>query len=138
MQETSKRYARLQFVLEKSAVYSSILKDRMEQDKANQAANAKAKGKGVASTSKRTSTQRGKGRKRVRVESDSESESNSLKRQKDENGQAHRVDEETPVFQQPALITGATLKNYQLEGLQWMVSLDQNGISGILGTPPFF
>jgi len=39
-----------------------------------------------------------------------------------------------PIFQQPALITGATLKSYQLEGLQWMVSLDQNGISGILGT----
>lgn len=36
-------------------------------------------------------------------------------------------------FQQPALITGAKLKGYQLEGLQWMVSLDQNGISGILG-----
>ena len=42
--------------------------------------------------------------------------------------------EPQPIFQQPTLITGATLKPYQLEGLQWMVSLDQNGISGILGT----
>ncbi|KAJ7584720.1 lymphoid-specific helicase isoform 5-like protein [Mycena floridula] len=36
------------------------------------------------------------------------------------------------IFTQPALITGAKLKNYQLEGLQWLVSLHQNGISGIL------
>jgi len=41
--------------------------------------------------------------------------------------------EETSTFQQPALITGAKLKPYQLDGVQWMVSLDQNGISGILG-----
>jgi len=46
--------------------------------------------------------------------------------------------EPQPIFQQPALITGATLKPYQLEGLQWMVSLDQNGISGILGTHIYF
>jgi len=41
--------------------------------------------------------------------------------------------DDSPIFQQPNLITGAKLKSYQLEGLQWMVSLDQNGISGILG-----
>jgi ATP-dependent DNA helicase len=48
-------------------------------------------------------------------------------------------EQEPPAFMQPSLITGATLKQYQLEGLQWMVSLDQNGISGILGarTPLF-
>ena len=54
----------------------------------------------------------------------------------DENGSRHDApveDEEPPVFMQPSLVTGAKLKNYQLEGLQWMVSLDQNGISGILG-----
>jgi len=59
------------------------------------------------------------------------------KRQKGVTGQAvvaeDKVEGEIPIFQQPALITGATLKSYQLEGLQWMVSLDQNGISGILG-----
>ncbi|KAF5376438.1 hypothetical protein D9615_008658 [Tricholomella constricta] len=142
--ETEKRYARLQFVLEKSAVYSSILKARMDQDKANleAAAQAKtaAKGKGVASKSKRSpATQRGKGRKRGRVESSgecSDNESVSSKRMKRNDGQAERhggEEEESPVFQQPALVTGAKLKKYQLEGLQWMVSLDQNGISGILG-----
>ena len=46
-------------------------------------------------------------------------------------------DDEPAVFSQPSLITGAKLKPYQLEGLQWMVSLDQNGISGILGQSTF-
>ncbi|KAI0072353.1 hypothetical protein K474DRAFT_1667957 [Panus rudis PR-1116 ss-1] len=36
------------------------------------------------------------------------------------------------VFTQPALITGAKLKDYQLEGVAWMTGLFQNGISGIL------
>lgn len=38
-----------------------------------------------------------------------------------------------PKFLQPALVTGGKLKEYQLEGVEWMVSLDKNGVSGILG-----
>ena len=34
--------------------------------------------------------------------------------------------------EQPALVTGATLKSYQLAGVQWMVSLYENGLNGIL------
>jgi ATP-dependent DNA helicase len=61
------------------------------------------------------------------------------KRNKGSNGRAIVIEEDTdgehepPAFQQPSLVTGAKLKPYQLEGLQWMVSLDQNGMSGILG-----
>ena len=44
--------------------------------------------------------------------------------------------ERKTAFQQPALITGATLKDYQLEGVAWMAGLHQNGISGILGESP--
>lgn len=38
-----------------------------------------------------------------------------------------------PKFLQPTLVTGGKLKDYQLEGVEWMVSLDKNGVSGILG-----
>ncbi|RDB21790.1 putative ATP-dependent helicase IRC5 [Hypsizygus marmoreus] len=143
-EEIEKRYARLQFILEKSAIYTQILKERMEQDIARQAAAAAAKakaagkGKGVASASERGAAQRGKGRKRSRIESEndqSDSEPSKSKRKKKENGQPEQqvADHEgAPVFQQPALVTGGKLKDYQLEGLQWLVSLDQNGISGIL------
>ncbi|KAF2014304.1 ISWI chromatin-remodeling complex ATPase ISW2 [Aaosphaeria arxii CBS 175.79] len=33
---------------------------------------------------------------------------------------------------QPRLVTGGTMRSYQLEGLEWMLSLYNNGINGIL------
>ena len=43
---------------------------------------------------------------------------------------AHRISEK--VSSQPRLLTGGTLKEYQLKGLQWMVSLYNNRLNGIL------
>ncbi|KIL71095.1 hypothetical protein M378DRAFT_20506 [Amanita muscaria Koide BX008] len=43
---------------------------------------------------------------------------------------AHRIPER--VTQQPRLLIGGTLKEYQLKGLQWMVSLYNNRLNGIL------
>lgn len=75
---------------------------------------------------------RRKGRKRVIVESDvSDEEGPSNKRPKLEA--TEDLAKATPTLQQPSLITGATMKPYQLEGLHWMASLHTNGISGILG-----
>jgi ATP-dependent DNA helicase len=35
-------------------------------------------------------------------------------------------------FAQPTLVTGGPLRGYQLEGVQWLVSLYENGLNGIL------
>jgi ATP-dependent helicase STH1/SNF2 len=43
---------------------------------------------------------------------------------------AHRIKER--VTKQPALLIGGTLKDYQVKGLQWMVSLYNNRLNGIL------
>ncbi|KAF5099963.1 hypothetical protein D0Z00_001443 [Geotrichum galactomycetum] len=43
---------------------------------------------------------------------------------------AHRVKEEVKI--QPSILVGGTLKEYQLKGLQWMVSLYNNKLNGIL------
>ncbi|KAM3163815.1 Transcriptional regulator [Lachancea thermotolerans] len=43
---------------------------------------------------------------------------------------AHRIKEE--IKQQPSILVGGTLKEYQLKGLQWMVSLYNNHLNGIL------
>lgn len=43
---------------------------------------------------------------------------------------AHRFKEK--VTKQPSLLIGGTLKDYQLKGLQWMVSLYNNRLNGIL------
>ena len=41
----------------------------------------------------------------------------------------HRIQE---TVRQPSMMTGGTLKDYQLKGLQWLVSLYNNNINGIL------
>jgi ATP-dependent helicase STH1/SNF2 len=43
---------------------------------------------------------------------------------------AHRIKEK--VSKQPSLLIGGTLKDYQVKGLQWMVSLYNNRLNGIL------
>ncbi|KAL2914601.1 ATP-dependent DNA helicase Snf21 [Polyrhizophydium stewartii] len=43
---------------------------------------------------------------------------------------AHRIREE--VTEQPSILIGGTLKEYQIKGLQWMVSLYNNRLNGIL------
>jgi ATP-dependent helicase STH1/SNF2 len=43
---------------------------------------------------------------------------------------AHRIKEEVNI--QPSILVGGTLKEYQLKGLQWMISLYNNNLNGIL------
>jgi ATP-dependent helicase STH1/SNF2 len=43
---------------------------------------------------------------------------------------AHRIREK--VTKQPSMLIGGTLKDYQVKGLQWMVSLYNNKLNGIL------
>ena len=43
---------------------------------------------------------------------------------------AHRIKEE--VKAQPSMLIGGTLKEYQIKGLQWMISLYNNNLDGIL------
>ena len=49
---------------------------------------------------------------------------------------AHRVREK--VTKQPAILVGGTLKEYQIKGLQWMVSLYNNKLNGILADEMVF
>jgi len=73
------------------------------------------------------------GKKRARVEESDEEEAHPAKQEIPEPDTAKGGNEPRPKFPQPALVTGAKLKDYQLEGVEWMVSLDKNGVSGILG-----
>lgn len=43
---------------------------------------------------------------------------------------AHRIQE--TVSEQPSILTGGKLKDYQIKGLQWMISLYNNNLNGIL------
>ncbi len=77
--------------------------------------------------------------KRAKVNAlDNQSEENAVGQVEEKNihkGDDEDEDEERhPRFTQPILVSGATLKDYQLEGVAWMAGLYNNGISGILGS----
>lgn len=86
-------------------------------------ASSKAKVKPKGKQTRRKASGKGK---RAREDSDGEEEPSKRVKVDDAPEQPH-------TFTQPSLITGATLKDYQLEGVEWMIGLDKNGVSGILG-----
>jgi ATP-dependent DNA helicase len=113
------RLRQLDRLLEKSTAYTQILKNRMDQARLNM------QGKTTSKPVEAPKPKRGrpsKGRKRVRDDDDEE----------DDAAEPLVAAEDLPPIEQPALITGTKLKSYQLEGLAWMASLYENGISGIL------
>ena len=128
----------MQVLLEKSSIFTEVLKDQMDRTREKHAAVA-------ASTQKRPTKTRqnpraghsgrrvsGRG-KRMRPGCDGD---HSEEEAKEPLKRARVVpDDAKPAFVQPALLTGANLRDYQLEGVAWMVSLWENGISGILGEP---
>ncbi len=56
--------------------------------------------------------------------------SNNGNREDEETAEEERVT--TFLTSQPRSITGGKLRHYQLEGLNWMIRLNENGINGIL------
>jgi ATP-dependent helicase STH1/SNF2 len=63
-------------------------------------------------------------------EEDEDEQMDSDTRKIDYYAVAHRIKEE--VHKQPSMLVGGTLKEYQLKGLQWMISLYNNNLNGIL------
>ncbi|KAG2070844.1 hypothetical protein BDR04DRAFT_1231463 [Suillus decipiens] len=127
-EEFRERFSRLQRLLEKSFTYSKLLGAQMDKEKRACALRAAMQ---AAAPSKPESSRRRvpkRGKKRSRVEEVDE-EAPPVKPQIQE---PPVVEGQRPKFPQPALVTGAKLKDYQLEGVEWMVSLDKNGVSGIL------
>jgi ATP-dependent DNA helicase len=132
------RYKRLDFLLEKSAAYASILQAQMDKKKLElyQSPHPEASQPKQAHRWRKRSENHGKRRRADDSESsDEDSADASPKRMKSQPGVVSSGGSKMtgPRLEQPALVTGGKLKDYQLEGVEWMVSLDQNGISGILG-----
>ncbi|KAI2626479.1 chromatin remodeling complex SWI/SNF, component SWI2 and related ATPase [Hypoxylon sp. NC1633] len=63
-------------------------------------------------------------------ESEVEEEDEEAGRKIDYYAVAHRIKEE--VTEQAHILVGGTLKEYQIKGLQWMISLYNNNLNGIL------
>ncbi|KAF7329508.1 SNF2 family DNA-dependent ATPase [Mycena kentingensis (nom. inval.)] len=104
---TDDKLTRLQAILDKSMTYASQLQLQMDA----------FRGRGRKREEKRPAKKARRGRK-----------SKAAKAKEEEV-----KEEETEVaVEQPQLVTGGKLKDYQLEGLAWMVGLHNQGISGIL------
>lgn len=63
-------------------------------------------------------------------EADSEAEDGARRQKVDYYEVAHRIKE--TVTEQAPMLVGGTLKDYQVKGLQWMISLYNNNLNGIL------
>lgn len=77
----------------------------------------------------------------IKTETPSSNEKSASSKKKkrsfsEEKNEIHEKDSKTiatiPTFQQPPNLVGGTLMPYQLEGLQWLLSLWENGLNGIL------
>jgi SWI/SNF-related matrix-associated actin-dependent regulator of chromatin subfamily A protein 2/4 len=61
---------------------------------------------------------------------DAEPSGDLLEGQRQYNSIIHRIEEQ--VTEQPSMLQGGELRTYQIEGLQWMLSLFNNNLNGIL------
>jgi SWI/SNF-related matrix-associated actin-dependent regulator of chromatin subfamily A member 5 len=50
----------------------------------------------------------------------------------DDDGDVDPSKQKTLLVQQPSWVSGGPMRSYQLEGLNWMIRLNENGINGIL------
>lgn len=121
-------------MLDKSSIYAGLLKKRMDEARVNMQRQAKPAAPTPPTAKGKARATRGKGRKSAVADSDDEpaTDAPAAKRAKAE-ADAAAGEETLPPIEQPRLVTGTKLKDYQLEGLAWMASLYENGISGILG-----
>ncbi|CAE6440315.1 unnamed protein product [Rhizoctonia solani] len=133
--DATRRMARLNFLLERSSLYAKILEARINQQKDEQAKKPVVE-KSTTQPQKTT----GKGKKRTRASDsydiaghiDSSTLEKANKRARGEKVKEEESATVLPSMEQPELITGARLKDYQLEGVRWIASLWENGLNGIL------
>lgn len=129
-QQFQDRFARLERLLEKSFTYSSLLGAQMDKEKRTSALRAAMHVASDVGTGTRTRATRKPPKRRVPEQSEQEALPDKPSTVEPAGTDAAGA---RPKFLQPALVTGGKLKEYQLEGVEWMVSLDKNGVSGILG-----
>lgn len=130
----------LDFLLNRAKEYSDFIANDIDELQSNMQAKAAAEAAGGGSGSKKKVSKK-------RTPSKDDSSKKKKKRSKKNNGEPSEgeVNLQTaqdkyagssgkkPIFIQPKnLDNNCTLKDYQLEGTRWLVSLYENGVSGIL------
>jgi ATP-dependent DNA helicase len=113
-------------MLEKSRVYASLLKERMDRARANMERKAAP----VADVSEAAQPRRrGRPPKVAKRDHKNPVKGERVRTKMETPSALSEEEDDLSPIEQPALITGTKLKVYQLEGLAWMASLYENGIS---------
>ncbi|KAJ2477230.1 putative ATPase, partial [Coemansia sp. RSA 2052] len=150
--EDKQRLQRLNFLLEKSAAYVSFVSKKLDSKRAEMR-SVQDDPKPDTTTGKddeeEETTAAGKRKsKQQKASSSSAPHAKRAKRSKltvaankgeeeDETSavvepEALVIDGERVSARQPRLITGGIMRDYQLEGMEWLASLYENGLNGIL------
>lgn len=125
---------KLQSLVQQSQVFSSIISDTLLESslaKKKQREEQEAKLK----QEEEEEAVDGKGAK---CQISEERPSKRLKRSKDKEVIAKaketkaKLENPNSTIKQPSLVTGGTMRDYQLEGTEWLITLYENGLNGIL------
>jgi len=123
--------ARLKFLLSQSDLFSHFgLNNKDKGSKADAEGEAAHGGSHTLASSLASPV---KGRRRAANESNpnlQELDADEAAMLEAEAGSA--VPKATTLLKQPTIISGGQMRDYQLEGLNWMIKLMENGINGIL------
>ncbi|KAK7204152.1 SWI/SNF chromatin remodeling complex component [Myxozyma melibiosi] len=149
-----KREARLRTLIERSSIYASIIADNFARQQAEkEQARKKAAAKSLSTTTttpattpatSSVSTRTSSTRSRAPAKKSTTSTSRKTRKAQYSITNFIKTDDDnadltTPVAppsssssRQPALVTGGVLKDYQIAGVEWLITLYENGLNGIL------
>ncbi|BFZ61494.1 Putative ATPase [Saitoella coloradoensis] len=144
-EEEKKRFQRLQALMDKSKIYTSILAEKLQQRQVEMMSSAttpagtpapeeeEAPVPAVPVPVKKTTRGRKKGAASKKAkEEKARGVASALAQGEEGDSGVNATATPSASARQPELVTGGILKDYQLAGLEWMVSLYENGLNGIL------
>jgi ATP-dependent DNA helicase len=148
------KFKSLMYLLNQSKLWSSVMLQQMQQeDEAREeddegardrAAKREEQAEEIAEESQRRATRTQPGKKRGRPAKQSGKISDYLsKKDVVAKAEAKEIEDDgvktgdvgmqdLKSAKQPKLVTGGTMRKYQLEGLEWLSSIHKNGLNGIL------
>ena len=126
----------LDFLLSKASQYSNFIAADLKELQDDMQAEAARKLAGGDKKSKKRKSKGGAEGKKKSKKNDGKASAAALKSAQDKHAASKQTEAsaDRPIFIQPEILAdGCKLKDYQLEGVRWLLSLYENGVSGILG-----
>eukprot|EP00871_Galdieria_phlegrea_P003589 jgi/Galph1/4230/GphlegSOOS_G2877.1 len=129
---TPNKYKDLEALLDRTYVYTKFVSERLQQGVLEESLQQVAQKENVEPKVAKD-TRHKKRKQRVDEDSSGTNKLRSLVREAEISGkEVNRVEILNPQTKQPALVSGGILRDYQLAGVEWIISLYENGLNGIL------